>query len=67
MYIQIKSKRRKTNLVLYEDLKIPASTKKHIENTYMSMISKDGLQQYLQSNLVWSLLNLENQAVLNNE
>ena len=46
MQIQRKPKRRKADLLLYENLTIPVLTKKHIENpNYLNMIAEDVLQQ----------------------
>ena len=46
MQIQRKSKRRKTDVLLYEDLTIPVPTKEHIENpNYLNIIAQAVLQQ----------------------
>ena len=46
MQMQRKSKRRKADVLLYEDLTIPVPNKKHIENpNYLNMIAEDVLQQ----------------------
>ena len=66
--VQRKSKRRKEDVLLYEDLTISLPTKKHIENpNYLTVFAEDVLQQYRQSDLVWCLLkclcnNSENEA-----
>ena len=45
--MQRKSKRRKADVLLYEDLRILVATKKHIENSnYLNMIAEDVLHQY---------------------
>ena len=54
MQMQRKSKRRKADVLLYEDLTIPVPNKKHIENpNFLNMIAEDVLQQYRQPDLVW--------------
>ena len=45
--MQRKSKQRKADVLLYEDLRILVATKKHIENSnYLNMIAENVLQQY---------------------